>query len=74
MTTKEAAERLGVNDSRIRQFIREGRLRRKKRGHLNFIHQSDVEKLAKDLTDTMRRGPKANVTRLLPASGEEPTE
>jgi excisionase family DNA binding protein len=39
MTTAEAATRLGVNQSRVRQFIREGRLASEKVGRDRLIHE-----------------------------------
>ena len=45
LTTKEAAEMLGVTDSRIRQLILEGKLNAKKFGHLNMVNKSDIENL-----------------------------
>ncbi len=43
MTTREAAENLGVTDSRIRQLIAEKRLPAQKFGHVNMIDKKDLE-------------------------------
>lgn len=43
LTTKEAAEKLEVSDSRIRQLIAEGRLPAQKFGHVNMIDEKDLE-------------------------------
>lgn len=47
LTTREAAEKLGVTDSRIRQLIAEKRLPAQKFGHVNMIDEKDLE-LVKD--------------------------
>jgi excisionase family DNA binding protein len=71
MTTREAAKRLGVNDSRIRQFIKDGRLKAKKMGHINVIHEPDLARLVRDLKKENRPGPKARVARnLLEGEGD----
>jgi len=43
LTTKEAAESLGVNRSRVRQFILEGRLLAQKVGRDWIIKEEDLE-------------------------------
>ena len=43
LTTTEAAEKLGVNGSRIRQLIRDGKLPATKLGNNNLIKLSDLE-------------------------------
>ncbi len=43
LTTKQAAEFLGVTDSRIRQLILEGKLTAQKFGHLNMVNKSDIK-------------------------------
>lgn len=47
LTTKEAAERLGVTAGRIRQMIVDGQLPAVKMGRDNFINESDL-KLVED--------------------------
>lgn len=44
MTTKEAAEYLGVSPSRIRQLIMDGVLTATKRGRDNWIERDQVER------------------------------
>jgi excisionase family DNA binding protein len=44
-TTKHAAKILGVNDSRVRQFILAGRLPAQKVGRDWLILESDLEKV-----------------------------
>jgi excisionase family DNA binding protein len=46
LTTQQAAERLGLTDSRIRQLILEGRLPAQKFGHLNMIREQDLKTVA----------------------------
>ncbi len=46
LTTKQAAEKLGVTESRIRQLIAEGRLKSEKLGHINVILEKDLAKIA----------------------------
>ncbi len=47
LTTKEAAERLGVSVGRVKQFVAEGRLPAIKVGHTNLVKESDL-KLVQD--------------------------
>ncbi len=47
LTTQEAAEKLGVTDSRVRQLILEGRLPAQKFGRANMIREEDLN-LVKD--------------------------
>jgi excisionase family DNA binding protein len=47
LTTTEAAERLGVNASRIRQLVLQGRLPAQKMGRDLFIDEKDL-KLVED--------------------------
>lgn len=47
ITTAEAAKLLGVNQSRIRQLIMEGRLAATKAGRDNFILKTELEAFAK---------------------------
>ena len=46
LTTKQAAEKLGVTESRIRQLIAEGRLTSEKLGHINVILEKDLAKIS----------------------------
>lgn len=43
LTAKEAAEKLGVSDGRIRQLIAEKRLPTVKVGNSNLIKETDLE-------------------------------
>ena len=43
ITTKEAAGKLGVAESRVRQLVVEGRLPHVKMGNSNLIKESDLE-------------------------------
>lgn len=43
LTAKQAAEKLGVNDSRIRQLISSGKLPAEKYGNLWLIDEKDLE-------------------------------
>lgn len=43
LTTKEAAERLGVSVGRVKQFVAEKRLPAEKVGHTNLIKESDLQ-------------------------------
>jgi excisionase family DNA binding protein len=45
LTTADAAAKLRVNDSRVRQLIRDGRLPSEKFGHIHMIRESDLAKL-----------------------------
>jgi excisionase family DNA binding protein len=47
ITTKQAAEKLGVSEGRIRQFVAEGRLPAMKVGQTNLVKESDL-KLVKE--------------------------
>jgi excisionase family DNA binding protein len=51
LTTQQAAERLGITDSRVRQLVLEGRLPAQKFGHLNMIREQDLE-----LVSDIKRG------------------
>jgi excisionase family DNA binding protein len=66
MTVKEAATRLGVTDSRVRQHIQSGRLPAAKVGPVNIIRNADVERLVRELTAEAgkKRGPVPNAVRL----------
>jgi excisionase family DNA binding protein len=46
LTTQQAAERLGLTDSRVRQLVLEGRLPAQKFGHLNMIRVQDLALVA----------------------------
>lgn len=43
ITTKEAAERLGVSVGRVKQFVAEKRLPAEKIGNTNLIKESDLK-------------------------------
>lgn len=45
LTTREAAELLGVNDSRIRQLIEAGDLEATKFAHMWMVDRASVERL-----------------------------
>jgi excisionase family DNA binding protein len=47
LTTSQAAERLRVNDSRVRQLIHQGRLPAEKFGHIHMIREVDLAKVKK---------------------------
>ena len=53
ITAKQAAEKLNVNDSRIRQLIISGKLPAEKFGNLWLINEEDLE-LVKDRKPTGR--------------------
>jgi len=46
LTTKEAGKRLGVNSSRVIQFILAGRLPAQKFGHIWMIKEKNLAKVA----------------------------
>lgn len=50
LTTKDAAERLGVTETRIRQFILEGRLPAQKFGRQHLIREEDLKLVAERKT------------------------
>jgi excisionase family DNA binding protein len=45
LTTSEAARKLKINDSRVRQLIRQGRLPAEKFGHIHMIREFDLGKV-----------------------------
>jgi excisionase family DNA binding protein len=53
LTAKQAAEKLNVNDSRVRQLINSGKLPAEKYGNLWLIDEKDL-KLVKDRKPTGR--------------------
>lgn len=57
LTAKQVAEKLNVNDSRVRQLINSGKLPAEKYGNLWLIDEKDLE-LVKDRKPT-GRPPKA---------------
>lgn len=69
MTTAKVAERLGVNPSRVRQFIRDGRLKASKDGRDNYVHEDDLAAFIAAQQE-MRPGPRANVALPHRAPGE----
>ncbi len=46
LTTQQAAEKLHITDSRVRQLILEGRLPAQKFAHLNMIREEDLPLVA----------------------------
>lgn len=60
LTARQAAERLGVNDSRVRQLIQSKKLPAEKYGNLWLINEADLE-LVKDRKPTGR--PPKNKTK-----------
>jgi excisionase family DNA binding protein len=58
LTTAEAAERLGVSPSRVRQFILDGRLPAQKVGRDLFIKESDLKRVRERPTGRPSRGVK----------------
>lgn len=61
ITAKQAAEKLGVNDSRVRQLIASGKLPAEKYGNLWLIKEKDLE-MVQDRKPT-GRPPKNKVER-----------
>ncbi len=57
LTTKEAAEKLGVSVGRVKQFVAEKRLPAIKVGHTNLIKEEDLSFVRDRLNG---RPPKAN--------------
>ncbi len=53
LTAKQVAEKLGVNDSRVRQLIQSKKLPAEKYGNLWLINEADLE-LVKDRKPTGR--------------------
>ena len=62
MTTAAAADRLGVNPSRVRQFIREGRLQSEKLGRDRIIHEDALAAFI-EAQKAKRRGPRSRVVQ-----------
>lgn len=60
MTTKQAAEKLGVSPGRVRQLVAEGRLTVRKIGRDNFIDKADLERFEKEWDRTPGRRPAKN--------------
>lgn len=50
LTTKEAAEKLGISEGRIRQFVADGRLPAVKVGQTNLVKESDLSLVAERKT------------------------
>jgi excisionase family DNA binding protein len=57
LTAKQVGEKLGINDSRVRQLIISGKLPAEKYGNLWLVNEKDLE-LVKDRKPTGR--PKKN--------------
>ena len=68
LTTQQAAERLQLTDSRVRQLILEGRLPAQKFGHLNMIREDDLPLVA-----GIKRGERALVL-CMPITGKRRIE
>jgi excisionase family DNA binding protein len=47
LTTRQAADKLGVSDARVRAMIKAGQLPAQKFGHIHMINENDL-KLVKD--------------------------
>lgn len=62
LTTKEAAERVGLTYVRINQLIKSGELPAEKRGRDYFVKESDVERL-KDRPERRGRPPKSKAEK-----------
>jgi excisionase family DNA binding protein len=60
LTTKEAAEKVGLTYVRINQLIKSGELPAEKRGRDYFIREADVERL-EQRPERRGRPPKAKV-------------
>jgi excisionase family DNA binding protein len=62
LTTEQAAEALGVNDSRVRQLIRAGELNAQQFGRAYLLEPSEVKKLVGKVGNGGKRGrpPKAS--------------
>jgi excisionase family DNA binding protein len=43
LTTRQAAEKLGVSDARVRAMIKAGRLPAQKLGHIHMINEADLK-------------------------------
>jgi site-specific DNA-methyltransferase (adenine-specific) len=54
LTTREAAEFLGVSPSRVRQFIQQRRLKSEKHGRDHMLLREDVHRFASK--GTLKRG------------------
>lgn len=60
LTTEEAAKKLGVSASRVRQLISENRLESKKLGRDHLIEEEQVKYFAKKGRKKRGRPPKSN--------------
>lgn len=54
LTTKQAAEKLNLDPSRIRQMILAGQIQAEKVGRDNFIPESEIERMKKTKRPTGR--------------------
>jgi excisionase family DNA binding protein len=70
LTTTQAAELLGVNDSRIRQMIKDGELPAGHFGNARTIQRSDVEALLRQRQEASsgKRG-RGRPAKVPPAAG-----
>jgi excisionase family DNA binding protein len=60
VTTKEAAQILGVTPARVRQFIKDGRLAAEKRGRDHLLGEQEVKRFKRH---GRRSGPKGGRPR-----------
>lgn len=63
LTTRQAGKILDVNDSRVRQFILEGRLPAKKFGAVWMIEEKDLEKVKNRITGRPKKYSEARRSR-----------
>jgi excisionase family DNA binding protein len=64
VTTKEAAQILGVTPARVRQFIKDGRLAAEKRGRDHLLEDQEVQRFKRHGRRSGPKGgrPKGNAT------------
>jgi excisionase family DNA binding protein len=63
VTTKEAAERLGVTVTRVQQLIHAGRLPAEKKGRDYFIKEEDLKLVEDRKPGRPRKAPSAEITK-----------
>jgi excisionase family DNA binding protein len=69
LTTKEAAERLGVTAGRVRQMIVDGQLPAVKMGRDNFINEADLKLVEGRKPGRPRKDPDAEVSKRIDKKG-----